>query len=143
MQMQTLLYGVLKMKNKILLMSILILMNIGFVFAYTAPTYNNIAQRLCTGYTPPYYYNIDSQLSPCVIDTCTAPLINNNWNILWRDNCTIPGCDLGSGNLTGYGASGGYLTLTADCYVSNFYETMPTGGPMSGITVNRQRIRIR
>lgn len=132
------------MKNKILLMfGILILINIGFAFAYTAPAYNNIAQRLCASYTPPLYNNIDSRLSPCITDTCTAPAINNNWNILWRDNCTIAGCDIGTGALNIYGTTGGSVTFTGDCYASNIWRTAPINPSVVGTVINEQWIKIR
>jgi hypothetical protein len=60
-------------------------------------------------YNISYTYTYENATPPA--DTCTPPAINNDWNVLWSDNCTSGNTNLGTGGLI---ISGGGGTFTVN-----------------------------
>lgn len=67
---------------------IFLIMGMGLVFAYTAPSFDAVDLVLDTGYTAPSFDSVDLVLGePTSNDTCTYT--SGSWNIDCGDNCVI------------------------------------------------------
>ena len=63
------------------------------------------------------YYTVNSSVQ----NTCTPPATNNNWNVLWSDNCVISeNVNLGTGKLYLSGSTGTF-TLNANITLKGKY----------------------
>lgn len=64
------------------------IMSMGLVFAYTAPSYDDVDLVLDTGYTAQTYDSVDLVLGVVnITDSCTY--VSGDWEIDCNDNCTI------------------------------------------------------
>lgn len=108
---------------KYYLFFVIILLFVGLVSAYTAPTFLNIPLILDTGYTAPSYTNVPLVLSDVITDTCTYSG-SGNWVVDCSDDCEISSeVDLLGNNLSITGTG----TFNIQDNVTNFHTIRITG----------------
>ena len=71
---------------------------------------------------------LDEGIAPPPTDSCSCTGINTDMNVLWRDNCTIGACDIGTGTLTVNGTNGGNLSVNGKFYSRKRILQAPTTG---------------
>lgn len=100
--------------KKILILCIVSFISIFLVSGYTAPYFYEIDLVLDSDYTAPNFYEIDLVLGE-ITDTCTCPGLNQDWEIDLADACSITDdCDLGTGKLTFIGSGSLHINAIID-----------------------------
>lgn len=87
------------MDRKIIILTLAILLIVAFSLnASSIQDFNNITFTLDGSAIQPFT-SINLTLGDVAADTCSCPGLNQNWQIDMSDNCSLSGCELGTGIL--------------------------------------------
>jgi hypothetical protein len=118
----------LNKKYTLIIVGFFLVVTLGLVTPYTAPTYNDVNFSLCSGYTPPNYNSINFTLSlsdSCITDTCTYSG-SGDWNITMSDYCVLnTNTDITTNDIIFYGA--GNCTINTTINVGNIIQPVNNG----------------
>lgn len=130
----------IKLTNALLIipiiMTICLLINTPITTGYTADGYTGVDLVLTDAYVADSYTSVSLILQKPTADSCTAPAINNDWELDSSDNCIITDqdIDLGTGNVYFIG-NGNISFSNSNLTAQKFQRKDGDGGAMTYINI--------